>query len=83
MNMEFMDIEDKTRTDIEVFAPRLHKDFIIGDNYQSENQVVKLGVDVSIVIGGGTAIPYTAGEVVGLRQGITYSFSIATPAHVM
>jgi len=48
----------------------------------SKDNIVKIGADVTITIGG-VDVAYTKGDVIGVKAGTAYTLSAATLAHVM
>lgn len=74
---------DKNGFVIQVFTPNKGTTLELATPLNpTEDMVVKIATDVTISVGG-TAVPYLAGDILGMSKGVVYSFSADTLAHVM
>ena len=74
-------IKDENGVRVQVFSPTTGR-LLATSETPTKNEVVKLAADVTITLNA-IAVPYLAGDIVGLNQGVTYTLSLATNAHVM
>lgn len=73
--------EDLNYTPIQAFAP--NNSGVLQNTVTPLNNVaVKLGADVKITINGVT-LSYNSGEGLVLVGGVSYTFSVSTPVHIM
>ena len=74
-------IKDENGARVQVFAP-ITGTQLTTTYVPTNNEVVKLATDVTITINS-VAVLYLAGDIIGLKQGVTYTLSLATDVHVM
>jgi len=73
--------KDKNGYKLQIFTPTVGTT-LVSPYTPTKDEVVMVGADVTITIDG-VAILYTAGSVVGLRGGASYTLSVSVAVHKM